>query len=91
MADQVLVTMSALEGAQKTLNGATTNAQQCAQDAKNTMAQLQGAWKGAAADSYMRLLEEVAPKMEQAAQVYQDIAKKLQVFANNIDTVDQGF
>lgn len=91
MAEQILVTASALASAQATLKKATENAQQCAQDAQNTINQLQGAWKGAAANSYIDLLTQITPKMQEAANVYQDIATKLKSFVVTIQGVDESF
>ena len=89
MADQILVTASALESAQETLKTATGNAQQCALDAKNTISQLEGAWKGVAAAEYFELLSQIAPQMNEAAKVYDDIAKGLKAYVAKMEAADK--
>ena len=91
MADRIVVNAIALEAAQSTLKKATENAQQCAKDAQETISQLQGEWEGAAASSYIDLLSQITPKMEEAATVYQEIATKLKSFSDTMTEVDQGF
>ena len=89
MADQILVTASTLESVQSTLTTAAGNAEQCVQDAQNTISQLQGAWKGKGCDSYVELLTNLSPKMKEAVQVYNEIATNLKAYVARMEGADK--
>lgn len=88
MAQNVVVTQMTIQEIQKTLTTSAENALQCADDAQKTLALLESAWKGAAADQYVELLNEITPQMKKLVDTYEEIAKKLGTFLSNINVAD---
>lgn len=86
---RIVMDAGALQSAQTTLKKATETAQQCAQDAQSTINQLNGNWEGVAASSYIDLLSEITPKMNEAVQVYNDISTALKNYVAKMSEADK--
>lgn len=88
---RVVVDAAALGELKAKLVQATQDAQEASQKAKQTMADIQGAWEGKAAEKYQSLMEEIGPKMDEAAKIYEEVGERVSKFVDAIIETDGAF
>jgi len=88
---RVVVDEAALGELKAKLMQATQDAQEACRKAKQTMTDIQGAWEGNAAAKYQSLMEEIGPKMEEAATIYEEVGDRVSKFVDAIIGIDVEF